>query len=85
MGCSPFALADRLVASLPALEEVTVWMCSQIGQHLDRPQQIFLLTHLAPGAVQSDIEGSAQVIIREELANLPAFCRALARGERHVP
>ena len=84
-GMLAFALADRLVASLPALEEVTVWMCSQIGQPLDRPQQIFLLTHLAPGAVPSDVEGSAQAIIRDELANLPAFCRALAAGERQVP
>jgi len=80
-----FALADRLVASLEALEEVTVWMCSQIGQPLDRPQQIFLLTRLAPGAVLNDIEGAAHAIVSEELANLPAFCRALAAGERQVP
>lgn len=82
-GMLAFALADKLVESLEALEEVTVWMCSEIGQPLDRPQQIFLLTHLAPGAVPSDLEGDAQAIVRDELANLPAFCRALARGERH--
>jgi S-adenosylmethionine synthetase len=84
-GMLAFAIAERLVASLPALEEVTVWMCSQIGHPLDRPQQIFLLTHLAPGALPRDIEGSAQAIIRDELLNLPAFCRALAEGERQVP
>jgi S-adenosylmethionine synthetase len=84
-GMLAFALADRLVASLPALEEVTVWMCSQIGQPLDRPQQIFLLTHLAPDAIPSDVERAAHAIVSEELANLPAFCRALAAGERQVP
>jgi S-adenosylmethionine synthetase len=84
-GMLAFALADRLVASLDALEEVTVWMCSRIGQPLDRPQQIFLLTHLASGAVPGDIEAAAQAIIQDELSNLPAFCRALARGERQVP
>ena len=55
-------------------------MCSQIGQPLDRPQQIFLLTHLAPAAVPSDIEGAARAIVGDELSNLPSFCRALARG-----
>ena len=80
-----FALADTLVRRLDGLAEVTVWMCSQIGQPLDRPQQIFLLTHLAPDAVPSDVEGAAQAIVGDELANLPAFCRALASGERHVP
>jgi S-adenosylmethionine synthetase len=84
-GMLAFALADRLVASLPALEEVTVWMCSRIGQPLDRPQRIFLLTHLAQGAVPGDIDAAAQAIVQDELSNLPAFCRALAGGERQVP
>ncbi|HLE69716.1 MAG TPA: hypothetical protein VJH87_08550 [Vicinamibacteria bacterium] len=44
-----------------------------------------MLTHLAPGAVPSDIDCSTQAIIHDELANLPAFCRALGSGERHVP
>jgi len=33
----------------------------------------------------SDIEGAAQAIVRDELANPPAFRRALAAGERQVP
>lgn len=56
-----------------------------IGQPLDRPQQMFLLTHLAPDAIPSDVERAAHAIVSEELANLPAFCRALAAGERQVP
>jgi S-adenosylmethionine synthetase len=84
-GMLAFALADKLVAGLEALEEVTVWMCSEIGQPLDRPQQIFLLAHLAPGAALSDIQSAAQTIVREELAHLPAFCQALVAGEVRVP
>jgi S-adenosylmethionine synthetase len=84
-GMLAFALADRLVASLEALEEATVWMCSQIGKPLDRPLRIFVTTHLARGAALGDVEGAARAIVQEELANLPAFCRALAEGERQVP
>jgi S-adenosylmethionine synthetase len=84
-GMLAFALADKLVASLEALEEVTVWMCSRIGQPLDQPQRIFMLTHLAPDAVPSDIERAAHTIVHEELANLPAFCQALVAGEWQVP
>jgi S-adenosylmethionine synthetase len=84
-GMLAFAIAERMVASLPALEEVTVWMCSRIGQPLDRPQSVFLLAHLAKGAQPSDVEKAAREIVEDELARLPAFCRALAAGERQVP
>jgi len=80
-----FALADTLVRRLDGLAEVTVWMCSQIGQPIDQPQRVFVMPHLAPGAVLSDIERAARIVVEEELAHLPAFCRALMTGERHVP
>jgi S-adenosylmethionine synthetase len=50
------ALADTLVRRLSGLAGVTVWIYSQIGRPIDDPQQIFLLTQLAPGAVLADIE-----------------------------
>jgi S-adenosylmethionine synthetase len=84
-GMLAFVIAERLVASLDALEEVTVWMCSQIGQPLDRPQRVFLKAHLAKGAAPSDVERAARAVVEDELARLPAFCRALASGERQVP
>jgi len=62
-----------------------VWIYSQIGQPVAEPRQVFLLTDLAPGAVLSDIERAARAIVDEELAGLPAFCRALMSGERQVP
>jgi S-adenosylmethionine synthetase len=84
-GMFAFALADTLVRRVDALAEVTVWMCSRIGRPIGQPQRVFLLTHLAPGAVLSDIERTARAVVDEELANLPAFCRALMTGERQVP
>jgi S-adenosylmethionine synthetase len=60
-------------------------MCSRIGQPLDRPQSVFLLAHLAKGAQPSDVEKAAREVVEDELAKLPAFCRALATGERQVP
>jgi S-adenosylmethionine synthetase len=60
-------------------------MCSQIGQPIDQPQRVFIMPHLSPGAVLSDIERAARIVVDEELAHLPAFCRALMTGERQVP
>ena len=84
-GMFVFALADTLVRRLDGLAEVTVWMCSQIGQPIDQPQRVFVMPHLAPGAALSDIERAARIVVDEELAHLPAFCRALMTGERQVP
>jgi S-adenosylmethionine synthetase len=84
-GMLAFALAETLVGRLAALAGVTVWIYSQIGQPIDQPRRIFLLTDLAPGAALSDVESAARAVVDEELANLPAFCRALMTGERKVP
>jgi S-adenosylmethionine synthetase len=84
-GMLAFALADKLVSGIEALEEVTVWMCSEIGQPLDRPQQIFLLAHVASDAALSEVERAAQTLVRDELLNLPAFCQGLVAGEVQVP
>jgi S-adenosylmethionine synthetase len=84
-GMFAFALADTLVRRLDGLAGVTVWIYGQIGRPIDEPGQVFLLTHLAPGAVLGDIERAARVIVDEEFGHLPDFCRALMTGERSVP
>jgi S-adenosylmethionine synthetase len=67
-------LAGRLVGGVPGLEEVTLWLSSEI----DQPRVAFALVHLAPGAVLADMAAAAEAMIASELAQLPAFCRDVA-------
>jgi S-adenosylmethionine synthetase len=71
-------LAGRLVGGVPGLEEVTLWLSSEIGQPVDQPRVAFALVHLAPGAVLADVAAAAEAMIASELAQLPAFCRDVA-------
>lgn len=63
-----FGVADALVERVEGLEEVGVWLCSQIGQPLDVPQQVFILAHLSPGLTLADVERPARAVVAEALA-----------------
>jgi S-adenosylmethionine synthetase len=71
-------LAGRLVGGVPGLEEVTLWLSSEIGRPVDQPRVAFALVHLAPGAVLTDVAAATEAMIASELAQLPAFCRDVA-------
>lgn len=71
-------LAGRLVGGVPGLDEVTLWLSSDIGRPVDQPRVAFALVHLAPGAVLADVAAAAEAMIASELAQLPAFCRDVA-------
>ena len=71
-------LAGRLVGGVPGLEEVTLWLSSEIGRPVDQPRVAFALVHLAPGAVLADVAAAADAMIASELAQLAAFCRDVA-------
>jgi S-adenosylmethionine synthetase len=71
-------LAGRLVGGVSGLEEVTLWLSSEIGRPVDQPRIAFALVHLAPGAVLADVAAAAEAMITSELAQLPAFCRDVA-------
>lgn len=71
-------LAGRLVGGVPGLEEVTLWLSSEIGRPIDQPRVAFALVHLTPGALLADVAAATEAMIAAELAQLPAFCRDVA-------
>jgi S-adenosylmethionine synthetase len=75
-------LAGRLVGGVPGLEEVTLWLSSDIGSRVDQPRVAYALAHLAPGAVLADVAATSEAMIAAELAQLPAFCRDVAANAR---
>lgn len=73
-------LANRIHTEIPGLREVVIWLCSRIGEPVDRPQIVSVQIHLHPGVTLSDVVGPIRQAVEEELARMPVFCKELAQG-----
>lgn len=77
-------LAERLRREIPALRDVVVWLCSRIGERIDRPQMVSVQVRPHRGFVRADFEPSIRQVVLEELERMPAFCRELAEARYAV-
>jgi S-adenosylmethionine synthetase len=77
-------LAARIHADVPGVREVTVWLCSRIGDPVDEPQIVSVQTHLLPGITLPEVSDPIRRLIKEDLARLPDFCMELAQGRYPV-
>lgn len=73
-------LARTLHAEVPGLRGVVVWMCSRIGEPVDRPWIVSVQVHPGPGLDLSEVEGR----VRRELEGIPRFCEDLVRERQAV-
>jgi S-adenosylmethionine synthetase len=73
-------MAQHIYTAVDGAAEVYVWLCSQIGQPVDRPWLTAAQVLLAPGASLADVEAPIGEIIQTELAALPQFIEQLTRG-----
>lgn len=73
-------MAQHIVSTVDGIAEVYVWLCSQIGQPVERPWMVSAQVVLAPGASMADVESPIREIIGGELAALPAFMAQLTCG-----
>lgn len=77
-------LANRVYTQVPGLREVAVWLCSRIGDPIDRPQMVSVQIHPQPGLLLGDAVNSIRRLVGEELARMPVFCEELAQGRYSV-
>jgi S-adenosylmethionine synthetase len=77
-------MAARLCESISGIEEATVWLCSQIGQPLDKPWSIAVELIPARDASTVDCEAATREVIAAELTGLPVLIEHLIRGELSV-
>jgi S-adenosylmethionine synthetase len=77
-------IAGHIYDSVEPVEEVYVWLCSQIGRPIDEPWIASAQVVLAPGASLVDVQPDIESIIGNELANISSFTERLARGELSV-
>jgi S-adenosylmethionine synthetase len=76
--------ANHIYAQVPGLDEVYVWLGSQIGQPIGQPQIASAQLVLRPGVPLEEVAPAAEAILRSELDGIEAFTQKLARGELPV-
>ncbi len=77
-------MAGRIYETVEPVEEVYVWLCSQIGQPIDRPLIASAQVILEPGVGLPEVEPQIREIIDDELAQIYRFTERLSRGELTV-
>jgi S-adenosylmethionine synthetase len=73
-------MAHHIYAAVEGVAEVSVWLCSQIGQPVNHPWSTTAQVILAPGASRTDVETPIREIIDADLAALPSFITQLTYG-----
>ncbi len=74
-------IAAAIYEQVDGVEEVYVWLCSQIGRPIDDPLIASAQVALRPGVALADVEPTVKAIMANELANIYAFTERLTRGE----
>ena len=77
-------IAAEIYASVPGLREVYVWLCSQIGQPINRPLIASAQLITQQGVGLADVKPAVESVIEHELATISDFTARLARGELPV-
>lgn len=77
-------IAGEIYGTLPGLREVYVWLCSQIGQPIDRPLVASAQLILQPGVQLAEVAPAVSTIVEQRLATIGEFTQRLARGELAV-
>jgi S-adenosylmethionine synthetase len=77
-------IANRIYVEVEGIREVTVWLCSQIGQPIDRPLMAAAQVILVDGVVLEDVQDQVAGVVDRELAGISRFTDRLIHGELKV-
>ncbi|RIK35283.1 MAG: methionine adenosyltransferase [Chloroflexi bacterium] len=77
-------IAGEIYGNVPGLREVYVWLCSQIGQPIDRLLVASAQLILQPGVQLAEVAPAVNAIVEQRLATIGEFTKRLARGELAV-
>jgi S-adenosylmethionine synthetase len=73
-------LAHRVVENVEEVNEVYVWLLSQIGKPIDQPAVAAAQVSMKKGASPEKVKKFVKEEVNDELANLEDFCMDLALG-----
>ena len=75
-----YRMADEIHRKVSGIDEVYVWLMSQIGQPINKPRITSAQVILHPGTDMSSISGEVEEIITSQLDDIDKFCMDLAHG-----
>jgi S-adenosylmethionine synthetase len=77
-------IANEIHENTADVDQVYVWLCSQIGAPIDEPLVASVQVSLNKGVELADIAPAVKDVFTRELAQIHAFTERLARGELPV-
>lgn len=77
-------LAEQIHSEIPGIRQTHVWLCSRIGDPVDKPQMTSVQVALDVGTKLPEIEESIRKIVARELERMTLFCGELASGKYSV-
>jgi len=75
-----YRMADEIYRNVLGIDEVYVWLLSQIGQPINKPRITSAQLILKAGTDLGSISGDVEEIIASQLENIDKFCIDLAYG-----
>jgi S-adenosylmethionine synthetase len=76
-----FKVAQHVYEEVPELEEVYVWLLSEIGRPIDQPAIAAAQVVMAENSSLDKVKSKIEAVLEYELENIDKFCMELARGK----
>ncbi len=77
-------MAAQIHREISGVRQAVVWLCSRIGDPVDKPQIAAVQVALDGNTKLKTIERAAREIVAREIERMPYFCQALASGKYSV-
>ncbi len=75
-------IANRVYKQVPEIEEVYIWLLSQIGKPIDQPAIAAAEVVMKPNnSFDSNVKSEIVEVVNSELENIEKFCNDLAQGK----
>jgi S-adenosylmethionine synthetase len=74
-------IAERICAQIPEIEEVYIWLLSQIGKPIDQPAIAAAQVVMKPNNSFEKVKKRIEEVVNSELENIDKFCNDLAQGK----
>jgi S-adenosylmethionine synthetase len=76
-----FKVAQHVYEEVPELEEVYVWLLSEIGRPIDQPAIAAAQVVMAENSSLDKFKSKIEAVLDYELENIDKFCMELAQGK----
>jgi len=77
-------IAEKVYKNVPGLEEVYIWLLSQIGKPIDQPAIAAAQVVMKSGNDFEKVRKNIEEVVNDELENIDKFCMDLAYGRLKI-